>query len=80
MFCHNFPFSRFFGTETRVADPNFDKFQGENAKFLLNVQGFEYLRRFLIDKGNPQKFSFLNKAKKLRNFGFLSRFDLNPDP
>ena len=30
---------------------------GENAKFLLNIQGFEYLRHFLIDKGNPQKFS-----------------------
>ena len=29
------------------------------------MQGFEYLRHFLIDKGNPQNFSF---QKKLRNF------------
>ena len=59
-----------------------DKFLGENAKFLLTVQGFEYLRRFLIDKGNPQHFSFKKKAKKFRNFEFLSRFgqDPNPDP
>ena len=40
-------------------------------KFLLNVQGFEYSRRFLIDKGNPQNFSFQKKAKKFRNFDFF---------
>ena len=32
-------------------------------------QGFEYLRRFLIDKGNPQNFPF---QKKLRNFVTLN--------
>ena len=39
-----------------------------------------YLRRFLIDNGNPQNFSFQKKAKKIRNFEFLSRFDQDPDP
>ena len=57
-----------------IFEQNFNKCKDENAKFLLNVQGFEYLRRFLIDKGNPQKISFQKKAKKFRNFEFLSRF------
>ena len=51
-------------------------------------KGLEYLRCFLIGKGNPQNFSFRKKAKKFRNLDFLSRFgqdpnpdpDLNPDP
>ena len=51
-----------------VAPKTFNKCKDENAKFLLNVQGFEYLWRFLIDKGNPQNFSFQKKAKKFRNF------------
>ena len=53
-----------------IFEQNFNKCKAENAKFLLNVQGFEYLRRFLIDKGNPQNFSFQKKAKKFRNFAF----------
>ena len=63
-----------------IFEQNFNKCKDENAKFLLNVQGFEYLRRFLIDKGNPQNFSFQKKAKKFRNFDFLSRFGQDPDP
>ena len=55
-------------------------FLTNSSKFLLNIQGFEYLRRFFIDKGNPQNFSFQKKAKKFRNFEFLSRFGQNPDP
>ena len=39
-----------------------------------------YLRRFLIDNGNPQNFSFQKKAKKIRNFEFLLRFGQDPDP
>ena len=52
-----------------IFEQNFNKCKDENAKFLLNVQGFEYLRRFLIDKGNPQNFSF---QKRLRNFETLN--------
>ena len=63
-----------------IFEQNFNKCKDENAKFLLNVQGFEYLRRFLIDKGNPQNFSFQKKAKKFRNFEFLSRFGQDSDP
>ena len=63
-----------------IFEQNFNKFYAENAKFLLNIQGFEYLRRFLVDKGNPQNFSFQKKAKKFRNFDFLSRFGQDPDP
>ena len=63
-----------------IFEQNFNKFKAENAKFLLNVQGFEYLRRFLIDKGNPQNFSSQKKSKKFRNFDFLSGFGQDPDP
>ena len=63
-----------------IFEQNFNKFKAENAKFLLNVQGFEYLRRFFIDKGNLQNFSFQKKAKKFRHFEFLSRFGQDPDP
>ena len=34
----------------------------------------------MIDKGNPQNFSSQKKAKKIRNFEFLSRFGQDPDP
>ena len=46
-----------------VFEQNVNKFEGENAKYLLS------LRHFLIDKGNPQKFSF---KKNLRNFETLN--------
>ena len=41
-----------------IFEQNFNKFKAENAKFLLNVQGFEYLRRFFIDKGNLPRWPF----------------------
>ena len=61
-------------------DPGGAKNLGENAKFLLNIQGFEYSRRFFGRQRKSTKFFFPKKAKKFRNFDFLSRFGQDPDP
>ena len=58
----------------------FNNFYGEKAKFLLNIQGFEYLRRFFGRQRKSTKFFFPKKAKKFRNYDFLSRFGQDPDP
>ena len=63
-----------------IFEQNFDEYSGGNAIFSLDVQRFECLRRFLQGKANPQNFSFRKKAKKFRNFEYLSRFGQDPDP
>ena len=38
-----------------IFEQNFNKCKDENAKFLLNVQGFGYSRRFLIRQRKSKK-------------------------